>query len=896
MVDRIDEIDVVKADVGILKESIDAALLSGQHADQVAEKVGVLSDLTTDAKDDLVGAINSTESKVKSLSQLPNEYEWTALAGQLDYTLPAGSSYNTSVKSFQVEVGGGGIPPSKVNKVSSTKFSLLLPASDIIAGVKVVARWTQPLVASGSGSGSGISNGEAHHLSHELGGMDEIDITKLKGYTANVSGKIGDTSKLETKSQTNLVDSVNEVLTKSNSNLVDIANISNKVGNLGSLQTSVQTSIVDAINSINSGYESSPVAVGSLDDLHTENKSSIVNAINENSDKIGVLQKNPNEFEWTATAGQLIYTLPTNTSYDINSKVLEVMVGGAFVSPSMIQKDSATQFTLLVDSSRIPAGIKVVARWTESVVAGTGNDTSAHHLSHEEGGYDEIEVTNLKGFQENVNDVGEDNGSFWIPPVQPAMPWGENGVPLTKDPEGFINGLYEPLRTTNPDYITRTVLGLDQSGTYNVYRYELTPKNYSKTIIVSAGTHGNEYTASFALARFIYHLVNDWKKYPQLTYIRKNVRLIVHPVNNPWSFANNKRQNANGVDLNRNMAYLWDYITGTNFQQGGTYYKGTAPFSEVESQYLRDSFALYSSALSYVDFHTINTIQAEHIVFTPRYRPQFREIFNDNISRLFKTGNRIVNGTTAMPTIACHAAVTHDMTTANPEWFNGIYGGNRDSVEMTEAVKWFGNVVIKACSLRHKTTQIEESHPFTKLLMYDKGATPSTITSSVYNNVTHATNDMVIKRHGILRANGYVKFTLSEAATVGVNPIIYQVNHPELGYTEVKDQKYNEVVQTLPAGTYVVPLNARHHVFPHNYNEAGTSRPEQTKFRLRMKTSAGTVTIESWRVYLDYLPSERGIAYEIIDYTGKEASAEGSDYTVLFPDATKFAIDGSADE
>lgn len=787
LVGKIDEIDVVKTDVNTLKDSIDAALLSGQHADQVSQKVGDLNDLATDVKDDLVGAINSTEAKVKDMASLPSDYMWTANAGQLEYTLPAGSSYDTSLKGFQVEVAGGIVSPDLINKISSTKFALLLPSTEIYAGFKVVARWDQSLNSGGSGTGSSIGDTGIHHTNHELGGTDEIDVTKLKGYSTNVSGKIGDTSTLQTASKTNLVSSVNELVTKSNTNSTDITNISNKIGSLGSLETNVQTSIVDAINDVNRKTAGSPDTIGDLDDLYTVNKSTIVGAVNENTTKIGT-----------------------------------------------VSSDS--------------------------------------------------------------DNVGEDNGMFWIPPVQPAMPWGSNGVPATKDPEGFINGLYEPLRIANPSYISRTTLGLDQSGTYNVYRYELTPQNYTKTIIVSAGTHGNEYTASFALARFIYHLVNDWKKYPQLTYIRKNVRLIVHPINNPHSFANNKRQNANGVDLNRNMAYLWDYITGASFQVGGTYYKGTAPFSEKESQYLRDSFVLYSDALSYVDFHTINTIQAEHIVFTPRYRPQFREIFNDNISRLFKTGNRIVNGTTAMPTIACHAAVTHDMTTANPEWYNGIYGGNRDSVEMTEAVKWFGNVVIKACSLKHKTTQIEESHPFTKLLMYDKGATPSTITSTVYNNVTHATYDMIIKRHGIMRLNGYVKFTLSTPATVGVNPIIYQVNHPEQGYTETKDQVYNEVLQTLAAGTYVVPLNARFHVFPHNYNEAGTSRPEQTKFRLRMKTSAGTVTIESWRVYLDYLPSERGIAYEIVDFTGKEALAEGSDYSIVFPDPTKFVIDGAMEE
>ncbi|MGG0376786.1 right-handed parallel beta-helix repeat-containing protein [Priestia megaterium] len=382
MVNKINEVDDVKVDVTTLKDSIDAALLSGQHADQVSQKVGDLNNLSTDVKGDLVGAINSTEAKVKDMASLPSDYVWTANAGQLEYTLPSGSFYDIGLKGFQVEVAGGIAPPNLINKINSTKFALLLPSTEIYAGFKVVARWDQSLNNGGSGTGGNIGDAGIHHTAHELGGIDEIDVTKLKGYATNVSGKIGDTSTLQTTSKTSLVSSVNELVTKSNTNSSDITNVSNKIGNLGSLQTSVQTSIVDAINSINSGYESSPAAIGSLEDLHTENKSSIVNAINENSDKIGVLQRTPNEYEWTATAGQLTYPLPTNTSYDINSKVLEVMVGGAFVSPSMIQKDSATQFTLLVDPSRIPDGIKVVARWTEPVVA--GNSTSTHHFSHEE--------------------------------------------------------------------------------------------------------------------------------------------------------------------------------------------------------------------------------------------------------------------------------------------------------------------------------------------------------------------------------------------------------------------------------------------------------------------------------------------------------------------------------
>ncbi len=170
---------------------------------------------------------------------------------------------------------------------------------------------------------------------------------------------------------------------------------------------------------------------------------------------------------------------------------------------------------------------------------------------------------------EKVAEQSIDVHSFWVPPTQPGTNWGTNGIPSVRDPETVINALYEPFRQKYPDYVTRTTLGqttIKQGGdgqVYNVYKYEFTPKHYSNTIILSAGTHGNEYSAFFALWRFLYHLVNDYELYPQLNNIRKNVRVIVMPMINPWSFKNNKRQNANGVDLNRNTNYLWDYITSS---------------------------------------------------------------------------------------------------------------------------------------------------------------------------------------------------------------------------------------------------------------------------------------------------------------------------------------------
>lgn len=573
-------------------------------------------------------------------------------------------------------------------------------------------------------------------------------------------------------------------------------------------------------------------------------------------------------------AGQVLEGIDIDMVAEAGAKVQEI-------------QDQVNQLVIQGDSSVEAAQIRVDAEGVTHVTAKERVDSD----------YNKVTAKII-----DVDNTGRNNRGFWVPPTQPAMPWGSNGLPPTdnRDPELFINGTYEVLRAMDTTYMTRTNLGLDQSGTYPVWRYELTPKNYTRTIIVSGGTHGNEYTASIGLYRVIYHVCTD--KAGPMADIRRNTRVIVHPINNPWSFKNNKRQNANGVDLNRNFDYLWSYINGASFQAGGTYYKGTAPFSEVESQYLRDSFVQFKDALAYIDFHTINTIQAEHIVFTPRYLPQHRYIFNDVIEWLYKPGNRIVNGTTAMPTVACHAASTHRMTTANPEWYNGLYGGNRDSLEMTEAVKWFGNVVLKACTIETKTSQIEESAAFAKAIKYRKGANPPiTLQSTVYNNIPHATFDMIIKRHGILEVSGWVKYTLSGAAgieTVGTNPIVYQVNHPERGFADVKDLDDNEVLDVVPNGTYRAPIHALFNVFPHNYNSGTTSRPEQVKFRLRMKSSGASsvLTMEAWKVYFKYTPTDRGHAVEYYSAVGNEALAEGSDYTLQYPDPTKYGIDTVTDE
>lgn len=73
----------------------------------------------------------------------------------------------------------------------------------------------------------------------------------------------------------------------------------------------------------------------------------------------------------------------------------------------------------------------------------------------------------------------------------------------------------------------------------------------------------------------------------------------------------NRRDNGDGtygVDLNRNYGYQWGYDdTGSSSNFGSDVYRGTAPFSEPESQAIRDLFAQHHF-LSLISYHSYGSV------------------------------------------------------------------------------------------------------------------------------------------------------------------------------------------------------------------------------------------------------------------------------------------------
>lgn len=186
-----------------------------------------------------------------------------------------------------------------------------------------------------------------------------------------------------------------------------------------------------------------------------------------------------------------------------------------------------------------------------------------------------------------------------------------NGKTLNVSQSDFYGLFYDGYLTNPPTGITvtKTSIGKDQSGTYDIYEYDFCPANYERTILLSSGMHTYELPASFGLANFINNLYsseNDDNEAFQ--YIREYVRIKVIPIVNPWGFNQSPKKygNVNGVNPNRNFDYnnRWDSFNVYTPAQNEWNVKGEHPFSEVEVTNLAKWVNDNCFAEFWIDCHT----------------------------------------------------------------------------------------------------------------------------------------------------------------------------------------------------------------------------------------------------------------------------------------------------
>ncbi len=146
-------------------------------------------------------------------------------------------------------------------------------------------------------------------------------------------------------------------------------------------------------------------------------------------------------------------------------------------------------------------------------------------------------------------------------------------------------------------------------------------------VLFTAGIHAREVVTPEVLLGFLNYLATHYLSDPSLHELINNREVWLIPVINPDGYyynqvtdpdggglwRKNRRDNGDGtfgVDLNRNFGYMWghDDFGSSPYAEDATY-RGTGPFSEPETQAIRDF------------------VQAHNFVFTIHYHSNIGKIF-----------------------------------------------------------------------------------------------------------------------------------------------------------------------------------------------------------------------------------------------------------------------------
>ena len=135
-----------------------------------------------------------------------------------------------------------------------------------------------------------------------------------------------------------------------------------------------------------------------------------------------------------------------------------------------------------------------------------------------------------------------------------------------------------------------------------IERYEITPRSYNKTMLLTFAMHGYEDgwdKDGKAIAQIAQDVIKQFSESPQEL---KETRLIVIPCVNPdgisdgWSSGDFGRCNAQGIDINRDFDYHWQFSNETRYRTG------IAPFTTPEARVLR-AVVMKEQPDIIIDFH-----------------------------------------------------------------------------------------------------------------------------------------------------------------------------------------------------------------------------------------------------------------------------------------------------
>jgi len=135
-----------------------------------------------------------------------------------------------------------------------------------------------------------------------------------------------------------------------------------------------------------------------------------------------------------------------------------------------------------------------------------------------------------------------------------------------------------------------------------------------------AAAHGSEWEPGYGLITFAKR-VAEGRLDDVIDLDKVAIKIVPHL--NPWGYDHRRRQNAQGVDLNRQGDYAWEEFQGRDSTEDGTWgpgdydWKSTAPFCEPEAQTYKAIIDKAQNLYCVLDFHGNTSATSNKIAILP---------------------------------------------------------------------------------------------------------------------------------------------------------------------------------------------------------------------------------------------------------------------------------------
>ena len=191
-----------------------------------------------------------------------------------------------------------------------------------------------------------------------------------------------------------------------------------------------------------------------------------------------------------------------------------------------------------------------------------------------------------------------------------------------------VNTKLASLATSFPEITSTFIVGQTHEGR-DIHGIRITAPGDTtgrKQILLNGCQHAREWVAVMVPMYAIEKIIDAWYTDPAMQSYLESTEVIVVPIVNPdgyeYTYASggdrfwrkNRRNNSGsceGVDLNRNWSFEWGGGDSTSSDTCSDVYIGPGPFSEPETQAMRDLVNSLPNIVAHIDFHSYSQLILE---------------------------------------------------------------------------------------------------------------------------------------------------------------------------------------------------------------------------------------------------------------------------------------------